>query len=194
MLCRAMPQEGAGHAVSSAYVEIVFDNSDSRFPVGASARRASRMWLGSACMQVLLGATCGSCLCDLLPCISSCACPGPHVVCMIVALPASSADVVALSLGGWYVVWHGRHLSVSCKGACQSCKGNFLTSQLHLHANLLDVAAGPPHPATASAAASVAADGQGRGAVAPHHRRQEGRLHPRQATHQVRGGPGWRRR
>lgn len=26
-------QEGAGHAVLSAYVEIVFDNSDSRFPV-----------------------------------------------------------------------------------------------------------------------------------------------------------------
>jgi len=26
-------QEGAGHAVLSAYVEIVFDNSDNRFPV-----------------------------------------------------------------------------------------------------------------------------------------------------------------
>jgi hypothetical protein len=28
-------QEGAGHAVLSAYVEVVFDNSDGRFPVGA---------------------------------------------------------------------------------------------------------------------------------------------------------------
>lgn len=27
------PQEGAGHAVHSAYVEVVFDNSDNRFPV-----------------------------------------------------------------------------------------------------------------------------------------------------------------
>jgi len=27
-------QEGAGHAVLSAYVEIVFDNSDNRLPVG----------------------------------------------------------------------------------------------------------------------------------------------------------------
>lgn len=26
-------QEGAGHAVLSAYVEIVFENSDNRFPV-----------------------------------------------------------------------------------------------------------------------------------------------------------------
>lgn len=28
-------QEGAGHAVLSAYVEIVFDNSDNRLPVGS---------------------------------------------------------------------------------------------------------------------------------------------------------------
>lgn len=28
-----MWQEGAGHAVLSSYVEIVFDNSDGRFPV-----------------------------------------------------------------------------------------------------------------------------------------------------------------
>jgi hypothetical protein len=26
-------QEGAGHAVMSAYVEVVFDNSDNRLPV-----------------------------------------------------------------------------------------------------------------------------------------------------------------
>lgn len=28
-----LTQEGAGHAVLSAYVEIVFDNADNRFPV-----------------------------------------------------------------------------------------------------------------------------------------------------------------
>lgn len=28
-------QEGAGHAVPQAYVEVVFDNSDGRFPVCA---------------------------------------------------------------------------------------------------------------------------------------------------------------
>jgi hypothetical protein len=38
-------QEGAGHAVLSAFVELVFDNSDGRFPVrgwqaGQRARRA----------------------------------------------------------------------------------------------------------------------------------------------------------
>lgn len=27
-------QEGAGHAVPQGYVEVVFDNSDGRFPVG----------------------------------------------------------------------------------------------------------------------------------------------------------------
>lgn len=31
--CGAVVQEGAGHAVMSAYVEIVFDNSDGRIPV-----------------------------------------------------------------------------------------------------------------------------------------------------------------
>ena len=31
------PQEGAGHAVLSAFVELVFDNSDGRFPVGGDA-------------------------------------------------------------------------------------------------------------------------------------------------------------
>lgn len=31
--CFVCLQEGAGHAVLSAYVEIVFDNSDNRFPV-----------------------------------------------------------------------------------------------------------------------------------------------------------------
>lgn len=36
LVCAAAPgvlQEGAGNAVSSAYVEVVFDNSDGRFPV-----------------------------------------------------------------------------------------------------------------------------------------------------------------
>ena len=33
MLTCALVQEGAGHAVLSASVEITFDNSDSRFPV-----------------------------------------------------------------------------------------------------------------------------------------------------------------
>ena len=33
MRIRKCLQEGAGHAVLSAYVEIVFDNSDNRFPV-----------------------------------------------------------------------------------------------------------------------------------------------------------------
>lgn len=31
-----VPQEGAGHAVVSAYVELVIDNSDGRFPVSVS--------------------------------------------------------------------------------------------------------------------------------------------------------------
>lgn len=31
-------QEGAGHAVPSAYVELVFDNSDGRFPVSIFGR------------------------------------------------------------------------------------------------------------------------------------------------------------
>jgi len=31
--CIVCLQEGAGHAVMSAYVEVVFDNSDGRFPV-----------------------------------------------------------------------------------------------------------------------------------------------------------------
>ena len=33
----ALLQEGAGHAVLSAYVEIVFDNSDNRFPVSVQS-------------------------------------------------------------------------------------------------------------------------------------------------------------
>jgi hypothetical protein len=33
----AMKQEGVGHAVMSAYVEVVFDNSDSRLPVSKFA-------------------------------------------------------------------------------------------------------------------------------------------------------------
>lgn len=33
MVISVVPQEGAGHAVLSAYVEIVFDNADNRFPV-----------------------------------------------------------------------------------------------------------------------------------------------------------------
>ena len=38
-------QEGAGHAVLSAYVEIVFENSDNRFPVSDPD--------SSACMRVV---------------------------------------------------------------------------------------------------------------------------------------------
>ena len=33
MLISAIEQEGAGHQVLSAFVEIVFDNSDNRIPV-----------------------------------------------------------------------------------------------------------------------------------------------------------------
>lgn len=39
--CMLPIQEGAGHAVLSAYVEIVFDNADNRIPV----RLAARAWL-----------------------------------------------------------------------------------------------------------------------------------------------------
>jgi chromosome segregation ATPase len=35
-------QEGAGHAVTSAYVEVVFDNSDGRFPVDRAEVRLRR--------------------------------------------------------------------------------------------------------------------------------------------------------
>lgn len=56
-------QEGAGHAVLSAYVELVFDNSDGRFPVRCWGRCASDQPLISmssllrhACMQQRMGA------------------------------------------------------------------------------------------------------------------------------------------
>lgn len=35
-------QEGAGHAVTSAYVELVFDNSDGRFPLDRDEVRLRR--------------------------------------------------------------------------------------------------------------------------------------------------------
>ncbi len=35
-------QEGAGHAVMSAYVEVVFDNSDGRLPVDRDEVRLRR--------------------------------------------------------------------------------------------------------------------------------------------------------
>jgi hypothetical protein len=38
---RRAVQEGAGHAVLSAFVELVFDNSDGRFPVRAWAHGGS---------------------------------------------------------------------------------------------------------------------------------------------------------
>ena len=37
-----LQQEGAGHAVTSAYVEVVFDNSDGRFPVDRAEVRLRR--------------------------------------------------------------------------------------------------------------------------------------------------------
>ena len=40
--CCLQPQEGAGHAVLSAYVEIVFDNSDNRIPVSLTTSPAAR--------------------------------------------------------------------------------------------------------------------------------------------------------
>ena len=45
-------QEGAGHAVLSAYVEIVFDNSDNRFPV--SVDRYAFRAANSCCPYLLL--------------------------------------------------------------------------------------------------------------------------------------------
>lgn len=41
-------QEGAGHAVMSAYVEVVFDNSDNRLPVSLWDTLASSSALRSA--------------------------------------------------------------------------------------------------------------------------------------------------
>lgn len=38
--CVVCLQEGAGHAVMSAYVEVVFDNSDGRFPVRVAIESA----------------------------------------------------------------------------------------------------------------------------------------------------------
>jgi len=43
-------QEGAGHAVHSAYVEVVFDNSDNRFP---ARRPRPRLALSRAAPSLL---------------------------------------------------------------------------------------------------------------------------------------------
>lgn len=42
LVTMTMPQEGAGHAVQSAYVEVVFDNSDGRLPVDKEEVRLRR--------------------------------------------------------------------------------------------------------------------------------------------------------